>query len=208
MEGESDIDWEELAIKLARENRDLKKRVCELEEEIRHWETEKKVRIGTALPTRDWSKERGGADEGMPILISKCTPAERDMLFRRAQQKIEAGVWTGELRGKARRPLLSYEPQLHKDEEDQGIRPKKINKTKNWREQHKAVFFVTHIVLVGNGFFPAPFDVASHLCHNNKCVKVAHLTWEPHGDNIRREQCNHRKECVCGLKKKCFFDCK
>lgn len=41
----------------------------------------------------------------------------------------------------------------------------------------------------------AAVDV-SHLCHNTKCINVAHLVLEPHGFNNSRQTCVSKGECI------------
>ena len=36
----------------------------------------------------------------------------------------------------------------------------------------------------------------SHLCHNPKCIKPEHLTFEPHSTNLDRIVCRQRKRCT------------
>lgn len=38
--------------------------------------------------------------------------------------------------------------------------------------------------------------VASHLCHNNKCININHLTWEPSWFNRLRDNCPGGEACV------------
>lgn len=38
--------------------------------------------------------------------------------------------------------------------------------------------------------------VASHLCHNQQCIDVAHLRWEPSWFNRLRDNCPGGQDCV------------
>lgn len=52
---------------------------------------------------------------------------------------------------------------------------------------------------------PAGMDV-SHLCHNNKCITVHHLSVEPHYINNNRQNCVSEKSCSGhGVYPNCMF---
>ena len=51
---------------------------------------------------------------------------------------------------------------------------------------------------------PSLDSQTSHLCHRPGCIKYSHLTFESDSDNKKRQECNNRKKCVCGLTPKCF----
>jgi hypothetical protein len=38
--------------------------------------------------------------------------------------------------------------------------------------------------------------VASHLCHNRKCINVEHIVWEPSWFNRLRDNCQGGNECI------------
>ena len=112
MSFETDIDWEELAIKLIRENKRLK-------QELQEFKQEEVV---------DWSDRLAPQDAGYPVLLTLCAPDERLDLLRRARQKIVGGKWVGTLQGKTAdggRPCIKYEPRLMKQQEARGERPRK-----------------------------------------------------------------------------------
>lgn len=202
MSFEGDIDWEELAIKLIRENKNLKRKIEELEKQ--------------GDGAEDWSDRMAPKDSGFPVLLTLCTPRERKILLHKARQKIVGGKWCGSIQGSRKtergRPAVKYEPQMMKDEERRGERPEKkiLPKGEKWerRVRWNHTFYLTHILLVGAGKYPKPFDVASHLCHNNRCCDVEHFLWETQTENIKREVCRKAKECVCGQRNSCRFDCK
>jgi len=205
MSFEGDIDWEELAIRLIRENKNLKKRLHDLQES----KTEKKHKVALDC--------FGDLESGFPLILTLCSEEERKMLLERARKKIVGGKWLGALQGgtkdkKQGRPGLTYEARFMKEREDRGELPKKMwfdkRSGKHHRAQHTRVFWVSHILLVGTGSFPCPFDEASHLCHNKLCCDVSHLIWEDPETNRKRNICKKKGECVCGCKSPCRFDCK
>lgn len=202
---EEDINWEELAMKLIKENKVLKRKIEELE-------------IETKEKKEDWSDHVAPIDSDLPLLLTLCTPIERETLFARARQKIVGGKWTGTMlgggsKGSQKRPALAFEPSSIKEKEASGELarkeiPDKRRPGKFQRQVRNSTFPLPHILLIGNKIFPSPGDVASHLCHNIHCCDVTHFAWESHTKNIRREKCRKKKECTCGFQTKCRFDCK
>jgi Zinc-binding loop region of homing endonuclease len=52
------------------------------------------------------------------------------------------------------------------------------------------------VMLAAAGKFPHdPMDEVSHLCHNAKCVRPSHLTWESHQNNLKRVNCPGQVRC-------------
>jgi len=59
-------------------------------------------------------------------------------------------------------------------------------------------FECVHVVLFANGMYPRTSeDEASHLCHNNYCIKLEHLIWELHVPNVDRNQCLATRTIQC-----------
>lgn len=204
MSFEGEIDWEELAIKLIRENRVLKRRLEDLEKE-KNEEDDKIV---------DWSDRMADEDSGMPRILITCSPVEREELFRRVQKKIVGGKWEGAWFGThTKRPAFQFEPQSMRDKELRGELPRKMIPRKSrpgqfQRLSRNLVFPLPHILLIHSKKWPKAYDVASHLCHNRECCDVSHMAWESDATNKRRETCRKNKKCTCGEEVSCRFDCK
>lgn len=58
--------------------------------------------------------------------------------------------------------------------------PEKLRKSTNFKEGQEATW------------------VASHLCHDKKCVNTAHIVWEPSWMNRLRDNCPGGEECKHG----------
>lgn len=62
---------------------------------------------------------------------------------------------------------------------------------KEWRQMpvHRAAYFAHKSV-----YLPKEIEI-SHLCHNALCVRIDHLSAEPHHVNMNRLLCVNREQC-------------
>lgn len=159
----------------------------------------------------DYSESIAPPETGLPQIMTMCTPSERAILFERAKTKIVNGVWTAKYK---KRPSLGMTTKKCKSDSMAGTRKMVIgnaNRKKNSGLRPLGVCIpASHIILVGNGFFPRiGRDDASHICHKATCIEIEHLVWESSDDNKRRERlCNkpNIQKCNCGLNPPCNFE--
>lgn len=76
---------------------------------------------------------------------------------------------------------------------------------KKERKSTAVMYTCSHVRMIAAGNKPPLVGVqASHLCHNTKCLKVAHLVWEYRFQNLKRNRCIGKKFCECGLMPSCM----
>jgi hypothetical protein len=94
---------------------------------------------------------------------------------------------------------VSERPQIHMPHKYRGL-PEMQSFPGRWP--------VARLVLLCNNLMPPKDEevVASHLCHNSRCVNYQHLVWESHAANMIREKCHDKKKCQCGKTPKCIFE--
>lgn len=203
------IDWEEIAIKLSRENRALKRKIEELEREVE-----------AEVIEDDYRDSIAPKDSGLPTIMTMFDASERAKLFTQLEGKIDAnGIWTAAFTGRegAPRPRISMRSRRAQEERHAGLRAGQSAANANLTGKRGGArsplsqapvvgLQATHVVLCSHGFYPKPYQEASHLCHNNRCVKIEHLRWESGDDNKKRERCHKKKECTCRLQPGCLLD--
>lgn len=138
----------------------------------------------------------------LPVLITMCTPAERQLIFERVRNKIKDGKWQSAENVKSARGYISFVSQRVIEQTERGERRKQ-------RDGKRGILILAyHAVLCMNGYYPTERkNVASHLCHNPRCVNIEHLEWSTAYDNRKREMCRRDKRCSCKLPKECIFGC-
>lgn len=165
----------------------------------------------TSQPTsHPYENEIAPWESGYPLILRAATPEERQKLFTSVMKKINAeGKWVGAESGSNghKRPQVGMATKRAREQQANGDRPKHIRKSRKTSVYQPTVPFpATHVVLVGNGFYPEEGDVGSHICHDASCVNVKHLVWETSNRNNRRENlCNKKEVCRCGLVPPCDF---
>lgn len=140
----------------------------------------------------------------LPLIMTMCTPTEREQLARRCKDKIVDGKWTGcMIKG---RPVVGMQTQRGREEQDAGTRKKR--RIKGVETYGGLNFFAYHVLLVDAGDYPTPErNYCSHVCHTKGCLNVLHIVWSSSSDNQRRERmCQPIKECRCGLVPGCIFN--
>lgn len=68
----------------------------------------------------------------------------------------------------------------------------------------KTVHRVKYMCANRNLDIPRQMDV-SHLCHNPKCVRLGHLSLEPHNVNMTRLECKNLGFCIKNHDPPCLF---
>lgn len=103
--------------------------------------------------------------------------------------------------------------------QDRGTRPRGVQLDREYRyglfsqptdkPKYTPCWPATHVVLAKAGDMPPTSEhEASHLCHNPKCVKLEHLLWESHEDNMARNMCIATREIACPHCQHVFSACK
>ena len=205
------MEWEELAVTLMKENKELKRKRDEvilplLQKSLKLIEEYENPEPLRSHPYADAIAPKG---EAFHTILSMCEPDERETLFRRALAKINPdGEWTGGMTGSTGlRPAMNMSTRRAKKEREDGLRPTKVRSGRKKSIMQPLVGIpTTHILLVGYGFYPRKCDEASHLCHKSTCVDIDHLFWESTTKNrLREKMCRRRGVCVCGLEPVCIF---
>jgi len=85
-------------------------------------------------------------------------------------------LWTGALTRDRRYGVSSYKDPV----------------TGRYRKKH--IHRLAYMVHVGDLYLNPRLD-CSHLCHNTRCVNVAHISCEPHSVNNNRQRCCNLGAC-------------
>lgn len=141
-------------------------------------------------------------DLDLPVIMTMCTPAERQVLIRKVQAKIIDNEWRG-----AYNVLNAH--QVYKKVAK--IPLKTAKSTADFLAGKRKVapveFKVVHVQLLSKGEYPTETrNVCNHICHKGDCIIADHLVWSSSDDNNRRERkCRKQRVCNCGLQPRCDF---